>query len=90
MLKDVKPSRQSAALKEMANKLGDEQGKRFERVATASGETRFREFENGKLTGRTFTEEEMREAIADKLEESEEVDLLQEIRDALKGRFVNE
>ena len=90
MLEDVPASRQGEAIRRAANELGKETGTRFERVAGRDGETRFRKLVDGRAQRGTLSESEMRDMLADQLDESQEVDLLEEIRDSLKGRFVNE
>lgn len=90
MLGDVPHARQGEAIRRAANEIGREQGIRFERVAGADGETRFRRHVDGRPDRELFTEEEMKAAMSEALEEGETDELLQDIKEILKGKFVNE
>ena len=90
VLGGVPRARQMEALRQAANEIGQETGRRFQRIAGPGGETRFRELVDGR-TGRTFTEEQMKSAIDERLKgDDNDSKLLEQIRDALRGKFVNE
>ena len=86
----VPAGREMEGIRQAANEIGKETGRRFQRVAGHDGETRFRELQDGRVTGREFTPDQMKDAIDERIQDDESNDLLEQIRDALRGKFVNE
>lgn len=78
----------------IANKMAKAKGMdqtRFERFRDITGEDKFRRLDSGRVTGE-FTEQQMRERIGEEAvgEESEVADLIKELIEVSKGKFVNE
>lgn len=72
-------------LAKAANMAGKEDKRRFERMADGT----FQEFIGGKK-GKRVTEEQLRAATEGKIESKKTDDLLEQIKDSLQGKFVNE